>query len=65
MAAQYNIFLSALVPLYVFEACVCERGGVKCFFSVGNFFAQSAEKLDFLVWNRHGTGKIWVWNRQV
>ena len=38
------------------------------FLSVGKFdlffFARSAEKLDFLVWNGRGTGKIWVWNRQ-
>ena len=46
---------------------VCVREGGEMFLSVGKFdflFARSAEKLDFLVWNGRGTGKIWVWNRQ-
>ena len=46
--------------------CVRERGG-EMLLSVGKLtflFAQSAEKLDFLVWNGRGTGKNWVWNRQ-
>ena len=48
--------------------CVCEREGGEMFLSVGNFdffFARSAEKLDFLVWNGRGTGKIRVWNGQL